>query len=675
MKRGILIVYFIGIIILSFATFIEREKGSEWVHNHIYSSFYFILLWVTLGIFICGVIFKKKYFNTNGLLHFSFVLMIIGGCVTHFSSKRGTIHLRQCNNTAELKMYSVHSFIDESTGKLCFLPFSIALDTFIVKNYPGTQTHENYISKVLIYTETKRAEEISMNKVLSIDHYRFFQGSFDEDHHGTWLLVNYDPWGTPIIYGGYLLFFVAVLWNFFSKKSKFRIMLKDPLLKQLCVFLFIMFGGVTVSKAQSVSRDVANHFQDKQVIYLGRVTPLNTVARNFIVKLYGDYSYKGQSPEQVLLGCLIYPTLWKKEPLFRIKSKSLQHYLNCKEHASFSDFFDNENNYKLAEILTTISSSSKLESWQKEAINVDQKVAMFMMLQNGTLYKPVKQVLTSPSERLKLSVELWYNKIGLVGVLYKLNLALGSIIFLFLWSKRSFKSLSSKRKIIHSFMFISFILLSIEIILRCYISGQLAFGSGYETMLLMAWCFMLLSLFLHKKALLSECFGFLLSGFTLLIAHTSQMNPQITLLDPVLLSPLLGIHVILIMASFSILGFVFLNSLTAIIFFLKKEQTEVDRLALLSKVLLYPSISFLGLGILVGSLWANTSWGRYWGWDPKEVWALITFLVYSVAFHENVFTFLRKPLYFHLFLMFAFSIVIMTYWGINSFFGGLHSYS
>lgn len=675
MKKAILIIYLIGIIILSFATFIERKNGSEWVHNNIYGSSYFVILWIILGVSMCGVLFRKKYFNHTGLLHLSFVVMIIGGCFTHFSSKHGAIYLRQCDNATDLKMYSVHSFIDESTGKPCLLPFSIALDTFIIQYYPGTLTHKNYISKVHIHAQTSRTEKISMNSVLSINDYHFFQGTFDKDLHGTWLLINYDPWGTPIIYCGYLLFFLSILWTLFSKKSKYRIMLNNPLLKQLSVFILIMITGINLVNAQSVSPEIAKSYQSKQVIYLGRLSPLNTVARNFIVKLYGDYSYKGQSPEQVLLGCLTYPELWKNEPLFKIKSKTLQYYLNCGEYACFSDFFDNQNNYKLGHLLTTYYSLSEQRNWQKEAIIIDQKVAMFMMLRKGTLYKPVKQTLTDPSTQLKISAELWYNKIGLVGILYKLNLALGSLLFFFLWSKRFFKYLSSKKKLIHSLLFVSFFSLSIEIALRCYISGQLAFGSGYETLLLMAWCFMLLSLFLHRKTLLSECFGFLLSGFTLLIAHTSQMNPQITLLDPVLISPLLGIHVILIMASFSILGFIFLNSLTAIVFFFKKEQTEVSRLALLSKVLLYPSISLLGLGILMGSIWANTSWGRYWGWDPKEVWALITFLVYSLAFHENVFSFLRKPIYFHFYLMSAFSIVVMTYWGINTFFGGLHSYS
>lgn len=676
MKKGILIVYLIGIIILAFATFIERVNGSEWAHNHIYGSSYFIILWVSLGISMCSILFKKAFFNSTSLLHLSFLVMIIGGCFTHYTSKHGMIHLRQCANITDLRLFAVHSFIDESTAKPCLLPFSISLDTFIVKNYLGTQTPENYISKVKIHAKTDRTEEISMNKVLNVNQYRFFQGSFDEDLQGTWLLVNYDPWGTPIIYGGYLLFFLSILWNLLSPKSRFRMMLNDPLLKRISMFLLISVASITITKAQTISQDIAKSYQSKEVLYLGRVTPLNTVARDFIVKLYGKYSYNGQSPEQVLLGCLTYPDLWKKEPLFTIKNKTLQRYLNCKEYACYTDFFDIHGNYKLEEQLhKAFSSSMQQKEWRKEIIAIDQKVAMFTMLRSGTLYKPVSPTFVNSSTPLKITAELWYNKIGIVNFLYKFNLILGGVMLLFLLSKRSFKQFNIQRWAIYLLLLFSFIFLSIEILLRSYISGQLALGSGYETMLMMAWFFLLLSILLHRTTILSVCFGFILSGFTLLIAQISQMNPQITLLDPILLSPLLGIHVILIMAAFSLLGFIFLNSLIAIVYFYKKEHIEIQRLALLSKVLLYPSVSFLGLGILIGSIWANTSWGRYWGWDPKEVWALITFLVYSLAFHDHIFTFLRKPIYLHLFLLLAFSMVVMTYWGINTYFGGLHSYS
>ena len=98
-------------------------------------------------------------------------------------------------------------------------------------------------------------------------------------------------------------------------------------------------------------------------------------------------------------------------------------------------------------------------------------------------------------------------------------------------------------------------------------------------------------------------------------------------------------------------------------------------LMLLSRLLLYPAVFLLGLGIFVGAVWANVSWGRYWAWDPKEVWALITFMVYGLPFHTHSLARFRKPKFLHIYLIVAFLTVLMTYFGVNFFLGGMHSYA
>lgn len=115
-------------------------------------------------------------------------------------------------------------------------------------------------------------------------------------------------------------------------------------------------------------------------------------------------------------------------------------------------------------------------------------------------------------------------------------------------------------------------------------------------------------------------------------------------------------------------------------FCLRREGCEarteqVEQLTILSRLLLYPATFFLGAGIFLGAVWANVSWGRYWAWDPKEVWALITFLVYGAAFHGQDLRFFRNPLFFHLYLILAFLTVLMTYFGVNYVLGGMHSYA
>lgn len=118
-----------------------------------------------------------------------------------------------------------------------------------------------------------------------------------------------------------------------------------------------------------------------------------------------------------------------------------------------------------------------------------------------------------------------------------------------------------------------------------------------------------------------------------------------------------------------------LNGIAAIIYFRKNEEEQVERLTLLSRILLYPATLILALGIFIGAVWANISWGRYWAWDPKEVWALITLLIYGIAFHTQSIKVFRKPIFFHVFLIAAFTTVLMTYFGVNYFLGGMHSYA
>ena len=171
-----------------------------------------------------------------------------------------------------------------------------------------------------------------------------------------------------------------------------------------------------------------------------------------------------------------------------------------------------------------------------------------------------------------------------------------------------------------------------------------------------------------------------MSGFFLLVSHISRMDPAISHLMPVLNSPLLSIHVSIIMMSYALLSLTFICGLTALLLhqFSKSApapHTQLQALHVLSRLFLYPALATLALGIFVGAVWANISWGQYWSWDPKEVWALITLMVYSVAVHTHSLPRLHRPLVYHLYMVVAFLTVLMTYFGVNYFLGGMHSYA
>ncbi|MDE7338816.1 MAG: cytochrome c biogenesis protein CcsA, partial [Bacteroidales bacterium] len=131
--------------------------------------------------------------------------------------------------------------------------------------------------------------------------------------------------------------------------------------------------------------------------------------------------------------------------------------------------------------------------------------------------------------------------------------------------------------------------------------------------------------------------------------------------------------VMLVMISYTLFAFMMLNGIAGLWLNFRHKEASM-RLAVVSRLMLYPAVFTLAAGIFIGAIWANVSWGRYWGWDPKEVWALITFLVYAFALHEKSFPSLNRPAVFHAFAVIAFLCVLITYFGVNFLLGGMHGY-
>ncbi len=216
--------------------------------------------------------------------------------------------------------------------------------------------------------------------------------------------------------------------------------------------------------------------------------------------------------------------------------------------------------------------------------------------------------------------------------------------------------------------------------LRGIVSGHLPLANGYETMQFMSLCSLAITLCLWKKSQLIPSFGLIMAGLTLLVSMMGQSNPQITPLMPVLSSPLLSIHVCIIMLSYTLFAFIMLNSIAGLAVDLQKKDSESrqslsQQLMRNSHLMLYPAEFLLTVGIFIGAVWANVSWGRYWGWDPKEVWALITMLVYAFPLHRASLLWFEQPRHFHIYMILAFLTVLITYFGVNFFLGGMHSYA
>ena len=725
------------VVCLAVATFIEARLGAQYVSECVYGSFWFIGLWAVTAVTTLLWLIRQKTYRKPAvfLLHLSLLVILAGAFLTYSTGVRGYMHLRE--GVAE------NMFNARDGGYLLPMPFSLALDSFEIAFYPGTDAPADYISHldVMRYGETVRRELVSMNNILSVDGFRFYQTSYDPDGKGSVLSVNYDPWGIPVTYTGYILLGISILCLLLSPRGSFRKLLRHPLLKIVPVLLV---PGQLSAQARTVGTSEAEKLGNISVMYNGRIAPLQTLAHDLTLKLTDGKGYEGYSPVQILAGCVFFPEDWQQEPFIRIKDKLLRETLGTGEYVSLSAFFNDRNEYLLATLNTGIYDRDRQSALLKAIYETDEKVQILRMLQQGSLltvfpneengqlkwYSPSDDLPEGMGETEKLLIrdlfgllktyvsendwenfaytvdkfriyqnrkagehalseceircEKFYNNLALIEILYKINLVSGLVMFLLSGlviiipgNRRINNFVTISRRVARIMLWCVLIALTAYMGLRTYVSGRIPLSNGYETMVFVSWMIvMIATLFNHKFRLLIP-FGLLLSGFTLLVASLGQMNPQITPLMPVLLSPWLSVHVSVIMVAYALCAFIMLNGVTALILrALNKGGGEMQvKLMLVSRIFLYPAVLLLGAGIFIGAVWANVSWGRYWAWDPKEVWALICFLIYGLAFHLQSIPLFRRPLFFHVFMVVAFLSLLMTYFGVNSLLGGMHSYN
>ena len=714
---------FFGIVVLclamAIATFIEKKEGADYVYSQIYGSWWFSCLWGFLILLnIIGIIKGKLYKNRPVLcIHLSLILILSGAFCTKLSAEHGYIILNKNEFNNRMQM----------DKKAIFLPFEMQLDTFYISYYAGTNAPADYISHLSI--KDKKTSDIiqgkvSMNNIFTYNNYRFYQASFEDDWQTSILSINHDIFGIPLTYAGYALFILSMIWFLFSPNNTFRKLLKNSLLKKTLIIVcgFIpstCFSQVLTKDSLSVNKEQAEEFSQLWILYNDRVTPMTIFAQDFTLKLTGKKSFNYLNANQFLMGFLFFPDKWEQIALFEVKDNDLKKELNAEtEKAALIDFYDSDGNYKLSKYWKDLNSNTPKSNQLKEIEKLNEKVQLIRMFHQGNLLQiypqeidistslsDYRQAITNndakkateilqiikdfqvensgeilPSKQHR-AIEIFYTKVNFASILFKVNLIFG-LISLFLVFNLSDEKLKKVRNILFILLLFSFGIHTFSIALRTYIGGRLPFSNGFETMLLIAWCAMLSAILFGRKIPYLISFGYLISGCALLVAHLGMMNPQITPLVPVLASPLLSIHVSVIMIAYTLFAFITLNSfisLTQLLFNRKKEKKDIllklEQNRIYNLICLYPSLLFLGAGIFIGAVWANVSWGRYWGWDPKEVWALITFLVYSLIIHSKSLKLFADPFFFHAYSLIAFSTVLMTYFGVNYFLGGLHSYA
>ena len=736
LKNLILVVATAIILILITATIVESSKGTAFVRQHIYTSAWFVVLWAALAVVAAVyIVLRKNKSNVSTsvlLVHASFLVILLGAFTSWTMAESGTIHLRQNETTSTMK---------DEEGKTKELGFEVSLKNFNVVNYPGTDAPMDYVTMLTANTQEIK---VSMNNIGSFNGYRFIQSGYDSDMQGTTLGVYHDPWGIGITYTGYALLFISLIATMVSKKTRIRHLYRKALSLQgakawAVTALLAVSSFATSANAQEMVKidgDIADDFGKICVLYNSRIPPINTVATSFVTKLCGKPTWDGLSSNQVFAGWIFDVPYWETVKMIEIKEKKAQELLGINgKWASFDDFWDSYNNYKLDAPLKKAYKDGDTKL-QKQLRDADEKFNIIRMLYGGEMLKMfpyagkqghmqwfapgqplgnlkldekelvfikksmdylAESIITGDKARaeeiakkiysyqhvrgkavvptkFRIYTETFYNKTNAQRLPVMLYLTL-SLVLAIVSTLSLNNGKQKKTRLVSSVLtWVMLIHTTLLLTLRWYVSGHLPMSNGYETMQFMAWATLIVTLVMQKRFLPVKQFGPLLSSFALLVAMITDGNPQITQLMPVLQSPLLSVHVMVIMFSYALFGLTALIGLQGLIAHHRKQEEKEQQLAALSQFLLYPAVALIAIGIFIGAIWANVSWGRYWSWDSKETWALITMLIYSVPLHADI-KWLRKAQHMHIYMLLAFLSVLMTYFGVNYFLSGMHSYA
>ncbi len=659
------------VVALAAGTIVERLNPEV----HIYGHWWFVALLAAVAVAAIVSIVQGKMWRRPAtlLVHAAVPVILLGGALTSWMGEHYSITLAP-GETKE----------------------GITLERFEVVHYPGTHTPMDFVSHV---SADGVQYDISMNHIFRHNGRRYYQEDYGDDGSST-LSVSHDPWGIAVTYLGYAMLVIGLLGLLITPNGPFR-----RLLKGAAVVALLLASTQANAASRTLPRTTAEEMGHIYVLYKGRVCPLQTLAKDFTTKLTGKATYKGLTAEQVLSGYLFYYDDWADEPAVKLKGAAS---LGLERHTSMAQlmFLDtlrvgpatNKNlraaaekqslvrmllSGKMLKIYPIVDSSGTL-GWygQNDALplNVDSDEYLFVRRSLGyfqqlvmegdfealeTAFKQTRRYQEKhyqPSS-FRVDAERLYNTLTTGRWLAMASITIGLLFFAFTLLRKG-RSASWMRavSVVWVVLLTAFLLLIFG--LRWIVGGHAPMAGGFDSMNLMALVAGLVTLSMQRRYPMVQPAGIMVMGFCLLVAMMSGSNPPVTNLMPVLNSPLLTLHVAVIMCSYALFFFVALLGAAGLI-------TREDYYRRLITLLLYPAVTLLAVGIIIGAVWANISWGNYWSWDPKEVWALVTLIVYAIPLHQNV---LRRSWAFYLYCLVALFSVAVTYFGVNFLLGGMHAY-
>lgn len=730
-KKIVQILYILVIILMVVASLVEKTGDGTIT---IYGSWWFVAAWCLLTVAGVAYISRRNLYKRPAtfLLHVSMVVILIGALTTHLFSEKGAVEIREGE--------TVNSFVT-ADGKIIPLPFNLTLKSFRVINYPGTDSAMDFVSVIHFDKGDMTISMNNIGKVSAYRFYQAsydsdMKGTVLSVCHDPWGIgITYV--GYILLLISFLLLLFLKNEGMRAVLQKYRSLVEKADKTLLLTFVMLLAGLTVHAEPKTFDKDMAEQFGELYVYYNGRICPISTLAHDLTLKLHGSTSYKNLNADQILSGWMFFPTSWIDEPYIKIKSGAKNIVGTENKYVSYMQFMGSEG-YKLENSMNSIHRGENI-SGKRDIIEADEKMNILRMLFNGELMKPMpykdhgKVIWASFADKLpntmpqgqwlfirkaqdyctelavthqdtelkmllgkikkyqiktaqsvlpddnRFKAEIYYNKVNNTLPVAIILACFGFFMLVFHIKKTNNKTMQMierwSKPLTTLICVCSLAYLVILMSLRGYISGYLPMATGYETMQFLTVISLIIAL-IPTKVFRQE-HAMLMASLSLFVSLMDESNPQLTQLMPVLHSPLLSIHVCIIMLSYALLGMCMIKAAEGIVSCYRHSATpeDAERIRLETLILLYPAEFMLGIGIFIGAVWANVSWGEYWSWDPKETWALITFMIYAIPLHTSLVPATSKAKTFHIYMLLAFLTVVMTYFGVNFFLTGMHSYA
>jgi len=696
MAVGLLIVILIA---LAAGTIVESRAGAEAAGKLVYYSWWLIALQALLVVNV-AMSLASLFPWTKGrigyvITHASLVIIMLGAAVTYFFKTEGALFLWEGESGSEIVRYDSQGYNVISSHEL---PFTVKLDDFVMDTYPGTQRPSGYASYVQVtdkHSGRNFSAKISMNNELKYRGYSLFQSSYQQDdgNEATVLSVSKDP-GKNIVFVGYITLITGMVW----------ILVKRARSVAVSTLIFLLVPGLTGQTPTLTAAVSPAHLAQLPVQHNGRAMPFDTFAREMVKTITGSDKWQGEEPASTVMQWITDPESAARSDNIKIGSAGLALAMGFSADTKHSSFIQLIQNTGFLQQLNMYRHNRMqgvpINRTIKAAVDVEKRLGFMRDILFGQAIFPIpvpgepKAAWQAPEEvsveslsqlldgpRLegwpsakKINNEIFYNNLNPVRLSWIITLC--SLIFSILaWTvKRRWMDIAA-----FSLLSCGFVMMTWGIILRWQAGERIPAANMYESMLFLAWGVGLFAvvaygLMRNRIVVLNAA---IMAVLTMLLTDLLPIDHFIRPIAPVLAgTPWLAIHVPIIMIGYAVLalGMVAAHMQVGVWIFCPGRRDLADRFYDMLYWYNFVGSIFLLAGILTGSMWAASSWGRYWGWDPKEVWSLVAFLAYMAIIHAKVGGLINKFGVAALSIL-AFQTILMTYLGVNFVLTiGMHSY-